>query len=162
MKKLASKILISIWLMSMFFSCSTEKTKTSEPDLYQEVLNCSNDYFNAVRSENADLVVSFWADDLRIVSGQQDILGEDALRQFLEVFYKSSTVIDVSILGREIEASDSLAVEIVEYSEIVSSNDNERRTIQGKQIQIWKKRNDKWEISRMACIPASPARVPSQ
>ena len=162
MKKLASKILISIWLMSMFFSCSTEKTKTSEPDLYQEVLNCSNDYFNAVRSENADLVVSFWADDLRIVSGQQDILGKDALRQFLEVFYMSSNIHELSILGREIDASDSLAVEIVEYSEIVSSNDNEKRTIQGKQIQVWKKENEKWRILRMAFIPTMPAMAPSQ
>ena len=148
--------------MQILFSCNIEKAKISSSDLYNEILQNSDDYFNAVRSENADSVLSYWTNDLRVVTGQQDILGKDALRQFLEAFYKSSKIHELSILGREINASDCLAVEIVEYSEIVSSNDNNMRTIQGKQIQVWKMKNEKWRISHMAFIPTMPVMAPAQ
>ena len=162
MKKLGFQFLIPILFIPVLFTCNIEKKKISTSDLHSEVLNTSDDYFDAVRSENADSVLSFWNNDLRVVTGQQDILGKDALRQFLEVFYQSSNIHELSILGREIHASDSLAVEIVEYSEVVSSNDNEMRTIQGKQIQVWKMKNGKWKISHMAFIPTMPAMAPSQ
>jgi ketosteroid isomerase-like protein len=162
MKKLSSKFLIPILFIPMLYTCNVEKAKVSTSNLYNEVLKNSDDYFNAVRSENADSVLSYWINDLRVVTGQQDILGKEALRQFLEVFYQSSSILELSILGREIHASDSLAVEIVEYSEIVSGNDNQRRTIQGKQIQVWRMEDEKWRISHMAFIPTMPAMAPDQ
>jgi ketosteroid isomerase-like protein len=162
MKKLSFQLLIPILLMQILFSCNIKRAKISSSDLYNEILQNSDDYFNAVRSENVDSVLSYWTNDLRVVTGQQDILGKDALRQFLKAFYKSSKIHELSIFGREINASDSLAVEIVEYSEIVSSNDNNMRTIQGKQIQVWKMKNEKWRISHMAFISSVPAMAPNK
>jgi ketosteroid isomerase-like protein len=162
MKKFSFQFLIPVLFIPILFTCNIEKGKISSADLSNEILKNSDDYFNAVRSENADSVLSFWTNDLRVITGQQDILGIDALRKFLEVFYQSSDIHELSVLGREIHASDSLAVEIVEYSEIVSSNDNKMRTIQGKQIQVWKMINEKWRISHMAFIPILPAMAPNQ
>jgi ketosteroid isomerase-like protein len=162
MKKLAILFLISFFLFSAFHSCNIEKKEIASSDVYQEVLASSEAYFNAVRSQNTDLVLSFWTYDLRIITGQQDIIGKEALRQFLGVFNKSSNIQELSINGREIHASDSLAVEIVEYSEIVSGQDIMSRTIQGKQIQVWIMKDDKWRISHMAFIPTIPVVALSQ
>ena len=153
MKRITVKLLISIWVITLLFSCSNGKKVDTSSDIFQEIQQRSENYFDAVRSENTDSILSYWSDDLRVIGNQQDIIGKDALRQFLEMFYSSTTVDEISILGRDIDVSDMLAVEVVEYSELVSSNNNQERTIQGKQIQVWKKENGEWRILRMAFIP---------
>ena len=99
---------------------------------------------------NVDSVTAFWTDDLQIYNtASGEIFGKEALRELLEKLYPGVEIPEVRIISRELDVSEDLAVEVVEYSEILIKNGGDPQNIKGKGLMVWKKIGDEWKINKL-------------
>ena len=124
-------------------------------DSNQEIEKTFQDYIAAVKTLQAESVINFWTDDLKIVSKEGDLDGKPAFRNFLINHYDGLVLHNFNAETLKIDASDNLGVQLSLYSETISSNGGEPITIAGKQITIWKKIGDMWKINLVTFIPTS-------
>jgi len=104
---------------------------------------------------NVDSVTAFWTDDLQIYNTSSgEIFGKEALRELLEKLYPGVEIPEVRITSRELDVSENLAVEVVEYSEILIRDGGEPQNVNGKGLMVWKKIENKWRISILIGLPS--------
>jgi ketosteroid isomerase-like protein len=126
---------------------------------HEEVLEVSKQYMKAMKTLDVDKVLSFWADDLKLIRAGEDINGKGELRGVLEKLYSGLDIEELKITSRNIDASDNLAVEYFEYSETLRMNNGPKQTITGKQISVWKKFDDGWRISKVTFFPSGDSDI---
>jgi len=121
---------------------------------HQEVLDISKQYMKTLKTLDIDKVLTFWADDLKLIQKGDDIDGKNDLRKVLGKLYKGLEIQELKITSRNIDASEKLAVEYFEYSETLSVNNGPSQTLTGKQVSVWKKFDDGWKLSKVSIIPS--------
>ena len=116
-----------------FLSCQSSNESSNLQELKKELVAVSNSYYNVIKTVNVDSVTSYWTDDLQIYNtASGEIFGKEALRELLEKLYPGVEIPEVHIISRELDVSENLAVEVVEYSEILIKNGGEPQNIEGK------------------------------
>lgn len=119
----------------------------------RKIEEVSGKYLNAVKSLNVEKVLSFWMEDLNIYRhSSDDIVGKKALKEVIEPTYQTLEVHELDVISREIDVSDNIAVEFVEFSEKLSRNGGDAEVELGRYIAIWKKTGDGWKISKMVTL----------
>jgi ketosteroid isomerase-like protein len=151
-----NKLILLVLSTFLFFACNIKKQQLSSTDLYSEVDKTWEQYVNAMKTVNVDSVLSFWADDLKIITSANDIDGKEALRDFLTPIYNGLTIHELKSTSTKMNVSDKLAVDVREYSETVSYDGGEMQTSKGKQITVWEKIDDCWKISIVSITPITP------
>lgn len=153
--KLQNMILIA-FAASLVFGCSNQEQPLSSADVSKEIQKTWDQYVIAMKTVNVDSVLAYWADDLKFVTSEDDIDGKEALGDFLTTIYTGLTIHELNSTSTKLEVSDSLAVDVSEYSETISYNGGDMQTLTGKQVTVWKKMDDGWKISIVAITPTTP------
>lgn len=109
-----------------------------------------------MKTVNVDSVVAFWADDLKLITKEDDIDGKEELRDFLTPLYNGLTIHELIGTSTKMDITDKLVVDVFEYSETISFDGVNEQTITGKQVTVWKKIDESWKISIVAITPTTP------
>jgi len=154
------KNFFAIALFPCLLSCSggstgTEAIMTTTDDHHAAVMKTSQAYFDAIKAVDAEKVVSYWTEDLKIIQKSgKDIVGKEAFKGFLDSFYPTLQVFQVEISSNEVDATPTYATQTVRFSEELSMNGGNRQTIQGRYFAVWKNLPDHgWKIHRMVTLP---------
>ena len=138
-----------------FSSCLSSTDSSNLQGLKKEVEAASNSYYSTLKTVNVDSVTAFWTDDLEIYNTPSgEIFGKEALRQLLEKLYPGVEIPEARVTSRELDISENLAVEIVEYSEILIKDGGEPQNVSGKCLMVWKKVENEWKINKLISIPS--------
>ena len=133
-----------------FLSCQSSNESSNLLVLKKELEVASNSYFNAIKTVNVDSVTAFWTDDLQIYNiPSGEIYGKEALRELLENRYPGVEIPEVRIISRELDVSEKLAVEVVEYFEIMIIDGGDPQNVNGKALLVWKNTENKWRINKL-------------
>ena len=140
-------LIILFVIVFSLLSCQPSNEGSNLQNLEKELVAVSNSYYNVLKTVNVDSVTSYWTDDLQIYNtASGEIFGKEALRELLEKLYPGVEIPEVRVISRELDISENLAVEIVEYSEVLIKNGGEPQNIVGKGLMVWKKVENKWKI----------------
>jgi ketosteroid isomerase-like protein len=143
-------LFIVLGVVLVFISCQSSNESSSLQELKKELAAVSNSYYDVLKTVNVDSVTAFWTDDLQIYNtASGEIFGKEALRELLEKLYPGVEIPEVRIISRDLDVSEHLAVEVVEYSEILIKNGGEPQNIKGKGLMVWKKIEDEWKINKL-------------
>ncbi|UZR99735.1 YybH family protein [Chondrinema litorale] len=135
-------------------ACQSQDNATDNAEIIAKFEAVSDTYAEAVKSVDAQAVLSFWVDDLMIYRpSSADISGKPAFTKFIEDLYKKLEVEDIKIKSREVEVSNDLVVEIVSFTERLRIDGGEFQDIKGKYLAVWKKSGQTWKISKMVTLP---------
>ena len=127
-------------IISGIFSCNIDvqenkKEKLSQENtkevLREEIETALQNYVDAVKTLNVNSVVDCWTEDSRFISINNDINGKKEFTEMLTQLYENLNIIELKARTTKLDVSDNLAVQMSEYSEILSMGDNPIDTISG-------------------------------
>jgi len=148
-------LIIAFVIILGFLSCQSSNESSNKLELKKELEAVSNSYYNTIKTVNVDSVTAFWTDDLQIYNTSSgEISGKEALRELLENLYPGVEIPEVRITSRELDVSENLAVEVVEYSEILIKDGGDPQNVNGKCLMVWKKIENKWRINILIGLPS--------
>lgn len=146
-----------------FISCKPSDESPYIPEIKAELEATSNSYHNAVKTVNVDSVTAFWTNDLQIYSHTLgEISGKEAFRELLEKSYHGLEIPEIRITSRELDVSEYLAVEVVEFTEIMIKDEGDPQTANGKYVAVWKKIDNRWKINKMVTLPTGKDEIQEQ
>lgn len=150
--KVYKSILFIVGILT-FLACSNNVQVKSREDLNKEIELAMEHYINAIKSLNVDSVADCWAVNSKFI-GKKDIDGKEELIDYLTPRYKDVTFLDLDANTLKLDVSDSLAVQLSEFSQTFSVGGGPKTSVTGRQITVWKKENEKWKISLVNNIPS--------
>ncbi|MEN8249385.1 MAG: nuclear transport factor 2 family protein [Bacteroidota bacterium] len=137
-----------------FLACSNNVKVKSKEALKKEIEFAMEHYIYAINSLNVDSVVDCWAVNSKFISANNDIDGKEELIDFLAPRYKDVTFVKLEANTLKLDVSDSLAVQLSEYSQTFSIGGGPKTSVTGRQITVWRKENETWKISLVNTIPS--------
>ena len=151
-----SKFLLAILLIGIIACQPKEEPKITN----QEIEEVSNEYISAVQSVNLEQVLSFWMENLHIYRhSSEDIVGKKAFKEILEPAYKTLKIHEINVISREIDISENLAVEVVNFSRKLRRDGKDPEDVLGRYIAVWKKTDDGWKISIMVTLKVGSSEI---
>ena len=147
----------------LVLSCSTAALAQGTSTTRDSVAAAMRAYLEAIRSNDARTVASWWTDDAAYVHrSAPTIRGRVALESLLRSFFAATPVTAVSEHTEEILVDGNVAIQMGTYSETTQAADSRAFTEEGRYVFVWRRQpQGGWKIAR-AMATDLPARPPRQ
>jgi uncharacterized protein (TIGR02246 family) len=123
------------------------KAKTDMAKVKNEIQALNTIWANAVNNNDATTILSLYADDaISMPDDAPALIGKAAIQKDVETSTASSKrLISVTYITEEVFGDEQL---VTERGNVIAKDTAGKVAYTEKYIQIWEKRNDKWQVIR--------------